>query len=134
MILLELTEYEVEMVQKMLEVGWLNLVHEDYTHTEDENMSKACTSISQKIFDALKPKVDVLINHKDLNYIKSIANNFYQQLRSDTRISNKQVEEKDFSSISIAKATIMWLNQKQLLKNLAKFEFTDHSNEYEEME
>jgi len=134
MILLELTEYEVEIVQKMLEVGWLNIVHEDYTNIQQENMSKACTSISEKIVQAVKPKIDVLINYKDLSYIKSVANNFYRELRGDTRISNKQIEEKDFSIISLANATIMWLNQKQVLKNLVKFDIKDHSVEYEETE
>lgn len=134
MILLELTEYEVEMIQKMLEVGWLNLNHEDYTRTEAEKMSKTCTSISEKLIAAVLPKVETLINYKDFCYIISVAKGFYKDLRGDTRISNQMVEEKYFNAISLANATIMWLNQKQMLKSLARFDFTDHSNEFEEME
>lgn len=136
-ILVELTEKEVEVIQN-------GIIKERYSISETDPMEiprtsleksmEACHSVWAKLDEAKQGKPDLLITSKDLFYIKSLAKNEYLNLRSDLHISNKIVEQEDFVHISLANALIMWLNGNKLLKRLAKFDFTDHSSQYEEMD
>lgn len=132
MILLELTEEETDAIHHFIQLGWLNYNGSGYA--EKEKYSNLLKSVAKKTEDGLKPKVDVLITDKDLFYIKSLANNEYKKLPNETQLSNKPVEQKDLVHIALANAIIMWLNGKNLLKQLARFDHTDSSCQYEETE
>jgi len=136
-ILLELTESEVEMIQSGIEMeksGWLAEDIADTSRTLIENNVRHCDSVLAKLSEANKPQHDVLIGSNDLFLIISAAKHEYNRIRGDLRISNKPIEEKDFVHIALANSMIMWLNGKNLLKRLAKFDYTDHSYESEETE
>ena len=131
MILLELTEAEAETMLNLMQTGCLNFPKDSYTKTEREKISIRAANVHNKVLDAMKPKSEVPITDKDLFFIKSLAKGEYRDLPADLHISNKKVEESDFVHISLVAATISWLNGKNLLKNIATFDFTDHSSEFE---
>jgi hypothetical protein len=136
-ILLELTESEVEMIQSGIQKersSWLEKNITEVSETLMGNNVRHCDSVLNKIGEASKPQKDVLIGSNDLFLIISNAKNEYGKIRGDLRISNKSVEEKYFIHIALANSMIMWLNGKNLLKRLAKFDYTDHSYEFEETE
>jgi phage anti-repressor protein len=78
-------------------------------------------------------KQEVLITAKDLHYIISSAVKQFTQLPNEIYISNKKVDEKDFSKIAIANSMILWFNQKNLLNKTVSFDFTDKSLEFDEI-
>ena len=136
-ILLELTPKEAEVVGQAL-------INEKY-RLEDEAKSsigkaeleknvERCNRIWSKLGAASQPQEEVLITASDLFFLISSAKSEYRGLRADLYVSNKRVEESDFKHISLANAVIMWLNSKNLLKRVAKFDFTDLSSQYEESE
>ena len=136
MILLELTEKEAEFIRNNM-LSAEDLLASDESsigRTDRENQAALCRSIAGKIVEAFVPQKEVLVTFKDLFNIISLTKEQYHKLPSDLHISNKKVEEKDFKHISLANALIMWLNGKNLLKRLARFDFTDESRQYEEME
>lgn len=136
-ILLELTESEVEVVERAIKIeknSWLATDIMQASRTLIENNTRYCDSVLTKLEVASKPQNDVLIKSKDLFLMISQAKDEYGKIRGDLRISNKPIEEKDFVHIAVANSVIMWLNGKQLLKRLAKFDYTDHSYEFEETE
>jgi len=133
-ILLELTEKEVETIHEFMEVGWLNYPHSDRSHAERERLSSLCQSVASKLREALKPKEDALITSKDLFHLKDLAKSEYRKLPGSTQISNQNVEQKDLVHISLANAVISWLNGKNLLKKPVRFDYTDNSCQYEENE
>lgn len=102
--------------------------------TTGEKMIESCHSAWAKLDNAKHPQQDVIITAKDLADIKSIAKGEFFNLGSDLHISNKKVEQEDLVHICLANALIMWLNRHNLLKRTAKFDFTDHSSQYEEMD
>ncbi len=77
---------------------------------------------------------EISITAKDLFLIISLAKDQYKLLPNGLHISGKLVEENDFKHIALANAVIMWLNRNGALKKLAKFDYTDHSAQYEESE
>lgn len=77
---------------------------------------------------------DLLITAKDLAEIKSLAIKEYRNLPMTVIISNKVMEQKDLSHISLANALILWLSSKGALSRLAKFDYTDRSFDYEGIE
>ena len=136
-ILLELTEKEAELLAQGLikeKASWEDKDPMEVTQTAINKALEGCNSAWAKLDEAKHAKPDLLITAKDLFYIKSLAKSEYLNLRGEMHISNKIVEQEDFVHISLASALIMWLNKNNLLKRLAKFDFTDHSSEFEEME
>lgn len=136
-ILLELTEKEAEVLANGLikeRYSWEGKDPMEVPRTIIDKSIEICNSAWAKLDEAKHAKPDLLITAKDLFHIKSLAKNEYLNLRNDLHISNKIVEQEDFVHISLASALIMWLNGKSLLKRLAKFDFTDHSSEFEEMD
>ena len=136
-VLLELTEKEAEILEQAVlneKALWGSKSYKDVSGTLIENTISTCNLLKHKIDEALKPKEEVLITHKDFYLIKSVAVDQYRHLSGDTRISNKDMEYRDLANISLANAVITWLNGKGLLKTLARFDFTDHSCEFEESE
>jgi hypothetical protein len=136
MILLELTEKEAEFIRNnMLSAEDLLASNESSTgRTDRENQVVLCRSIVSKVVNAFVPQKELIITFKDLFYVISSAKEQYHKLHPDLHISNKKIEENDLKHISLANALIMWLNGKNLLKRLARFDFTDESCQYEEME
>ena len=137
MILLELTPQEAELVQNGLlkekslwedpEKNWGN-------RTSAENNANRCAVILDKLLVAEQPQEQAVITFRDLFLMISNAKSQYLALPLDLHISNKKVEEVDFKHIALANALIMWLNGNSLLKKLARFDYTDNSNQYEELE
>lgn len=109
--LVELTEYEIEHLQ--------------------DGLSGLKPSILSKLNEALIPQENILITHKDYKNLLSLAKDEWVKLPKELRISNKETDDKDLVRFSLANALIMWLNNKNVLKRLVRFDFTDHSNEYD---
>ncbi len=135
MILLELTEKELEVLKQGLakeQDSWVDRT--DVSNGFRDAVNEVCDSVKAKLDSCAQTRPEVLISAKDLFYLISSAKNEYGHLRADLYISNKRVEENDFKHIALANALIMWLNEKKVLKNLVKFDFTDTSAQYEETE
>lgn len=131
--ILELTEEEMETTLRFMNSGCVN-INRDVSFEEKEKQSNICKSVTKKFIDSLKSKKDEVITFKDLQNIKCVASDQYLKLGATLQISNKKVDNKDFVHISLANALLMWLNSKNLLKRLARFDVTDDSYEYEEVE
>lgn len=136
MILLELTEKEFEMVQLAVGTAFIANSEAYDTNKQEVNRKRMDTynAVLSKLELSSKPKEDVLITSKDLSHLKSLAKGEYHRLPGNLQISNKTVEQEDFVHISLANAVVMWLNSKDLLKRVARFDYTDDSFEYEESE
>lgn len=134
MILLELTEKEARTIEEIISIEKESLLESDIGFSEQERKRRICESLMTKINDAFRPKPDLLITAKDFLHLKSLAKGEWHNLRGDLKISNKEVDKEDIVKISLANALIMWLNGNNLLKRLAKFDYTDDSFEYEESE
>jgi len=131
-VLLELTTREAELVQKLAS----NFQKEARSESEDfadyDRRVNQCNSIVSKIEESFKPKSEVLMTSKDLFNIISFAKDKYHQIPQNAHISGEEVKESHHVHISIANAMIMWLNGNGLLKNIASFDYTDSSCQYEE--
>jgi len=133
MVILELTEKEAELVQKLaLNYGLIPRNKEVEDFTDYERRIDNTKNISDKVDLALKSQPEFPITDKDLMHIISMAKDQYLALPADLHISNKKVREDDFKHISLASAVVVWLNSKNLLKRLAAFEFTDHAYDFED--
>lgn len=133
-IFLELTEKEAEVLQAAIikeRNSWEDMTSEQVSGVTRENKMIACNSIWAKVDEAYHPKPDILITEKDLFFIKSTAIDEYKRLPNDTRLSGKEIDQKDLVHISLANSLLGWLNGKGFLKRLVKFDFTDHSTDYE---
>lgn len=136
MILLELTEKEAQMIKNGIikeKFSWEDSDPTQVSRTLIENNKTHCDSVWAKLDRASQPQQEVVISSKDFFRIKDLAHNKYQELPANVYLSNQKMEERDFVHISIAQSLIMWLNSKNLLKRLAKFDFTDNSCEFEEI-
>ena len=134
MILLELTEKEVNFLKEVIGLEKTSVSESSIGFAEQERKTGICNSFLAKVEEACKPKEDVLITNKDLFFIKDLTHTVYKGLRAELKISQQPVEQKDFVHISLASAVIMWLNSRGLLKRVAKFDFTDDSFGYEGIE
>ena len=133
-ILLELSEKEAEFIREVIALEKEAVDKSDSMYAEKQRKTGICNSFLAKVDLASLPQEDLLISFKDLNHLVSLAKNEYKGLRSDLHISDKKVDESDYKHISLASAVIMWLNQRGLLKKLARFDYTDNSCQYEELE
>jgi hypothetical protein len=132
-LLLELTPNEAELLQNSL------LKEKSFWESKNSNMEGAAIErnlntanlILSKIDDASRTKPDILINFNDLSLIKSNAITEYCKIKNNIKISNKEVEQKDFAHISLANSVFLWLNSKNLLKRFVGFDYTDDSSSYE---
>ena len=77
---------------------------------------------------------ELVITYKDLFHLVSLAKGQYLLLPNDLHISDVRVEENDYKHIALANAVIMWLNNKNALNKIARFDYTDKSCQYEEQE
>lgn len=137
MILLELTEKELEVLRAGLikeKLSWEGKDISEFSRATIENKLAACYLAEAKMDIAIEPKEEVLITFKDLFYIISKTNDEFRNLPADMHITSKKIEECDFVHIALANTIIMWLNSKNLLKQVAKFDYTDQSAQYEEMD
>ena len=136
MILLELTEKEFLTVHLAVNVlcKASTVLHEERKQETDRKNIEVCNSVLEKLDLAHESQEAVLITSKDFFDLMSLTKLEYHRLHADLHISNKKVEESDFKHISLARAVIMWLNGKNLLKRLVKFDYTDQSSQYEETE
>lgn len=134
-ILVELTEKELNLLQNALikeKYYWGDNKESDSSVIEDK--TTLCNRIWSKLDSAHIAPPDALISIKDLFYMISTAKDQYCKLPSDLNISNKKVDEGDFKHISLANSVLVWLNSNNLLKRLVRFDYTDKSSQYEEME
>lgn len=134
MILLELTEDEAETVLKEMSFSKNAILKNGIGHAEKERLAKTRESIIGKLEIASKPKEDLLITHKNLLEIISLAKSQYQELRGDLCISKETVLPAHRLHISLANALVLWFNSKNMLKRLARFDYTDNSYQYESEE
>ena len=126
------TEKEIEILKEAIVAKREFISQSEMGWSEKERGVGICDAVIGKIESASQPKLDVLITSKDLFQIVSLAKRGYHDLHADIHISNKKVEQNDFRHISLANAVILWLNEKNLLKRLVIFDYTDHSCQYEE--
>lgn len=136
-ILLELTEKEAEVLAAAIvkeKSSWEDKDPKEASPTLIENSLRVCNRLWAKLDDANRPQPHVLMEPKDLYRIIDLAKTDYCRLPLDLHISGKKIELGDYKHISLANAVILWLNGAGLLKKLPKFNVTDSSNQYEEME
>lgn len=74
---------------------------------------------------------DVLITSKDLFSIKSVAVSEYGRLPNPTLLTNIPVEQKDLAHIALINSFVMWLNSRNLLTTLVRFDHTDDTSNFE---
>lgn len=137
MILLELTEKEAELLGLgIIREGyyWRDVDPKDVSRTIKEKNTATCDKLWAKLDVAKHVKEDIAIVHKDFMDVVSLANMEYRHLPLDLHISSIKVEDAHIRLICLANALIVWLNGKNLLKRLPKFDFTDMSAQYEENE
>ena len=127
--IVEFTEEEANAIQKYVTIGLFTSKDRDHSY-----MISVLESASAKIAAAFEPRQDTIISSNDLALIVSTAMGDYKTLHGDLHISNKKVEQKSFVHISLVNAAISWLNSKNLLKGLARFDYTDCSNEFDSLE
>jgi hypothetical protein len=133
-ILLELTQKEVDFLQEVIELEKVSVANSDARFAEKERKTGICDSFLDKVKLACKPKLDLMITSRELFGLISSAKEEYLRLPSNMHISNKEVEPNYYVHIAVANAMIMWLNGNGLLKQLAKFDYTDEASKYEAME
>jgi len=137
MALLELTLKEAEMVKNALLAEkslWKEVDRNWGNRTNADSNADVCDAAIAKVDAACEKQPEVLITNKDLFFIISNAKSFYSNIPSNVYISNKKIEENDFKHIALVNSIVMWLNGKNLVKKLVKFDYTDHSCQYEELE
>jgi hypothetical protein len=123
LILLELTDEELNIIAKALLTE--QKLDEQLRHNEKEKKESLCVAILNKFENArIKPK-DELINFRDFENMVGTAKTNYVRTGNDIFISNKRVEENYLTYLCFLEAFTSWLNQKNLLKRLPKFDFTD---------
>lgn len=123
MILLELTEEELNIITKAL-ISERKL-DEQLWHNEKEKKESLCISVLDKFEIArIKPKEEV-IKFKDFEDMINIAKQNYFNSGTEIFISNKKVEEGYITYLCFLEAFTSWLNKRNLLKRLACFDFTD---------
>ena len=86
------------------------------------------------LVDDLQDKEETLIKMKDLRLIQSVAIREYNNFSGSIYLTQTKMEQKDLVHIALANSLIMWLNNKGLLKNLVRFDYTDDSSDYEGIE
>lgn len=134
MILLELTEIEVDFLKEVIELEKVSVAASNVEYAEKERKTGICNTFLKKITLACKPKSDILITYQDLFCMISDAKQEYTQLPLDLHISDKEVQQNYYVHIAVANVMIMWLNSKRLLKGLARFDYTDQSSAFENLE
>jgi len=136
-VLVELTEEEAETIFSALireKSYWEDADPLEVGNSVIDKQKDNCNGIWAKLDNASHVQPEVLITAQDYNRIKDLAIGQFHNLRNDLYVSNKKMEERDSVHISLANAVIGWLNNKGLLRRLPRFDYTDHSSEYEEME
>lgn len=123
MILLELTEQELNIIQKAISTQ--RALDEKLLFNDKERKETLCVTVLSKIETArIEPK-DELIKFNDFELMISTAKNNYARMDSEIFISNKKVTENYLTYLCFMEAFVSWLNHRSLLKRLAKFDFTD---------
>ena len=136
MILIELTEKDLRTIRASVEDSKNSSVkaYEEAKLEIDKIVIERCESVLSKLDQASIPREDVLIKTKDLFLIKSMAVSEHHRLNAPTFLTKVLVEQKDLVHISLVSAFVMWLNNRSLLKNLVKFDYTDDSVNNESIE
>ena len=123
MILLELTEQELDTIA--IAMAAERKLDRNLLFNDKERKDALCASVINKVKLArIKPN-DELIEFKDFESMVSVAKQNYFRLDSQIFMSNKKVEENYFVYLCFVEAFTAWLNGKNLLKRLPKFDFTD---------
>lgn len=123
MILLELTEQELNIIQKAISTQ--RALDEKLLFNDKERKETLCVTVLSKIeTERIEPK-DELIKFNDFELMISTAKNNYARMDSEIFISNKKVTENYLTYLCFMEAFVSWLNHRSLLKRLAKFDFTD---------
>jgi hypothetical protein len=130
---LELTSEEAEMIKSALELDRTLCVAPAVSATLQRKID-SLDAILSKINLASQVQEPVVITHKNLLHVISMAKTEYQALHGDLHISNEKVLSAHFVHISLANALISWFNSKNMLKRLARFDYTDNSYQYETTE
>ena len=123
MILLELTEDELNIIAKAIAAE--RKLDEQLWFKEKEKKEETCVSVLNKVETARIEPQDERIKFSDFENMIGIAKQNYTRLNTEIFISNKKVEENHLTYLCFIEALISWLNQKKLLKRLARFDFTD---------
>lgn len=123
MILLELTEEELNIIKKAIITE--HKLDEQLLFNEKQKKERLCLSTLTKIELTTLAQKDTLIKYDDFENMVSIAKQNYVRLGTEVFLSNKKVEENYFVYLCFLEAFTSWLNEKNLLKRLARFDFTD---------
>jgi hypothetical protein len=122
-ILLELTEEELNIIKKAIITE--HKLDEQLLFNEKQKKERLCLSTLTKIELTTLAQKDTLIKYDDFENMVSIAKQNYVRLGTEVFLSNKKVEENYFVYLCFLEAFTSWLNEKNLLKRLARFDFTD---------
>jgi hypothetical protein len=131
-ILLELTPKEAEFIREVIALEIGHVAESKVEWAEKERKTGICNSFLKKVDRASEPSRDEVITAKELYLLISQAKREYLSLPSDMHVSGKRVDKQDLVHVAVANALILWLNGKNLLKRLVKFDITDQSGQYEE--
>jgi len=126
MILLELTTKEAEFIREVIALEKNSVTNSKLEWAEKERKTGICNSFLAK--------VDVMITANDLFLLISQAKREYLSLNSGLHISGIEVDKKDLPHISVTNALLLFLNGENLLKKMVRFDITDQSGQYEELE
>ncbi len=78
-------------------------------------------------------KMDYVISSGDLFLILSDAKSEFGKLPSNPEISSRPVPKGELVAISVIEAFVTFLNRNDMLKRMPMIDYTDSSNEYEEL-
>jgi len=134
MILLELTTKEAEFIREVIALEKNSVTNSKLEWAEKERKTGICNSFLAKVDHASEPQKDVMITANDLFLLISQAKREYLSLNSGLHISGIEVDKKDLPHISVTNALLLFLNGENLLKKMVRFDITDQSGQYEELE
>lgn len=121
--LLELTEQELNIIVKS--VSAQRELDEQLWFNDKQKKEALCVTVLSKLEAArIEPK-DEIIKYSDFEHMISTAKQNYARLDAEIFLSNKKLPENYFTYLCFLEALTSWLNNKGLLKRLARFDFTD---------
>lgn len=121
--LLELTEQELNIIVKS--VSAQRELDEQLWFNDKQKKEALCVAVLNKIELArIEPK-DEIIKYSDFEHMISTAKQNYSRLDAEIFLSNKKLPENYFAYLCFLEAFTSWLNNKGILKRLARFDFTD---------
>jgi predicted nuclease with TOPRIM domain len=122
----DLNREDVDLIRKLL----TNAVNTSTSEIEVINSKH----ILAKLVNLKEAQEELKFDYKALFEVVSMAKSEFTRLPSEVYLSNKKCEEWELTHIALAISLIMWLNKEIALKKSVEFDFTDNSNQFEELD